>query len=254
MTGRSIIPTAEPFFFPGNEIGCLLIHGFTGTPKEMLPVGEYLAEKGYSVLGIRLAGHATHITDMNRVVWKDWLTSVEDGVNLLQASTKRLFLIGLSMGGLLSLASAPIFSPDGVIAMSTPYDVGSDWRLRFVNFVNILHRFIPEVKKGPPDWQNPDAEGSHASYATYPIKSIPQLLQLFDFSIAQLPKIKSPTLLVNSKLDATAPPDHAEMFISQMTNTEVERLTLEKSGHVITREPEQDILFEAVGKFIEKHT
>ncbi|HBF40708.1 MAG TPA: carboxylesterase, partial [Anaerolineaceae bacterium] len=26
---------AEPFLFKGNDTGCLLIHGFTGTPFEM---------------------------------------------------------------------------------------------------------------------------------------------------------------------------------------------------------------------------
>ena len=52
-----IIKTAEPFYFPGNSTGCLLIHGFTGTPKEMRPLGDFLADKGYSVLGIRLSGH-----------------------------------------------------------------------------------------------------------------------------------------------------------------------------------------------------
>jgi len=27
------IPGAEPFLFPGNHIGVLLIHGFTGSPR-----------------------------------------------------------------------------------------------------------------------------------------------------------------------------------------------------------------------------
>jgi len=44
-----LIPTAEPFFYPGNETGCLLIHGFTGAPKEMRWLGEYLTGKGYNV-------------------------------------------------------------------------------------------------------------------------------------------------------------------------------------------------------------
>ncbi|MBI1854527.1 MAG: carboxylesterase, partial [Chloroflexi bacterium] len=64
-----IIPTAEPFFLPGSKTGCLLIHGFTGAPKEMRWMGEYLADKGYSVLGVRLAGHATRPEDMIRSNW-----------------------------------------------------------------------------------------------------------------------------------------------------------------------------------------
>ena len=56
-----IIPTTEPFFFQGDSSkpACLLIHGFTGTPKEMRWMGEYLFRQGYTCLGIRLAGHAT---------------------------------------------------------------------------------------------------------------------------------------------------------------------------------------------------
>ena len=50
-----IIKNAEPFFFPGNTTGCLLIHGFSSSPREMQPLGDFLAGKEYTVLGIRLA-------------------------------------------------------------------------------------------------------------------------------------------------------------------------------------------------------
>ena len=93
-----IISTAEPFYFPGNKTGCLLVHGFTGSPKEMRWMGEYLANEGYSVLGIRLAGHATQPEDMMRMHWQDWLASVEDGYYLLKDQVDHIFLVGLSMG------------------------------------------------------------------------------------------------------------------------------------------------------------
>jgi carboxylesterase len=93
-----IIPTAEPFYYPGNKIGCLLVHGFTGSPKEMHWMGEYLESQGYTVLGIRLAGHATCLEDMSRMTWQDWATSVEDGYHLLKGCVDRIFIIGLSMG------------------------------------------------------------------------------------------------------------------------------------------------------------
>src|SRR6266545_2885177 len=52
-----IIPTAEPFLLPGNKTGCLLIHGFTGTPKEMRWMGEYLnREHGFTWLDARPEG------------------------------------------------------------------------------------------------------------------------------------------------------------------------------------------------------
>lgn len=39
----------NPFYFPGGQIGCLLIHGFSGTPAEMLPLGDYLAGQGLNI-------------------------------------------------------------------------------------------------------------------------------------------------------------------------------------------------------------
>ena len=49
-----IIPGAEPFFYRGGPIGALLIHGFTGAPKEMRLLAEALAAEGLTVLGVRL--------------------------------------------------------------------------------------------------------------------------------------------------------------------------------------------------------
>jgi len=39
------IPSAEPFLHVGDRVGCLIVHGFTGTPYEMRPLGDYLSKK-----------------------------------------------------------------------------------------------------------------------------------------------------------------------------------------------------------------
>src|SRR5690349_25061269 len=130
-----IIPSTEPFFFPGNEIGCLLTHGFTGTPKEMRWMGEYLHKQGFTVLGVRLAGHATRPEDMIRTRYNDWLASIEDGFRLLSGTAKRIYLMGLSMGGVLSLTLASYLPVRGIVAMATPYKLPDDWRLRYTKIL-----------------------------------------------------------------------------------------------------------------------
>ena len=58
MPETNIMQGAEPFFFEGNEVGCLVSHGFTGTTQSMRFLGEYLAgEGGLTVVGPRLEGH-----------------------------------------------------------------------------------------------------------------------------------------------------------------------------------------------------
>src|SRR5215207_5685819 len=123
-----IIPTAEPFLLLGEPTkpACLLILGFTGTPKEMRWMGEFLCQQGYTCLGIRLAGHATDPGDMIRSRWTDWTASVEDGYHLLRGITDNIFLVGLSMGGVIALLLSTRLDVKGVVGISTPYKLPDD--------------------------------------------------------------------------------------------------------------------------------
>ena len=44
-------PVAGPFDFPEGKHGVLLIHGFTGSPAHMRPLGDALRARGYAVRG-----------------------------------------------------------------------------------------------------------------------------------------------------------------------------------------------------------
>ena len=244
-----IIPTAEPFFFPGDRIGCLLIHGFTGAPKEMRWMGEYLAAQGHSVLGIRLAGHATQPADMLRMRWRDWVASVEDGYHLLSSFTDHIFAIGLSMGGVLALQFAAHHPLCGVVAMSTPYSLGNDPRLPYARY---LHYIQPNIPKGPSDWQNPEAPKDHVDYPSYPTRAIAELRDLLIEMRASLPKIQAPVLLIHSHKDGGVAPANAEQIYAQLSTKDKTLLWVENSGHVVTREPDRQQIFEAAEAFIQR--
>ena len=50
----------QPFRLRGGVRGCLLIHGFAGTPPEMRGVGEFLAARGYDVMAPLAEQAITH--------------------------------------------------------------------------------------------------------------------------------------------------------------------------------------------------
>jgi len=245
-----IIQSAEPFLYPGNEIGCLLIHGFTGTPKEMRWMGEYLAEQGYSVLGIRLAGHATKIDDLDHTSWQDWTASVEDGYHLLKGMCKDVFVMGLSLGGVLALYHAAHFPVTGGVAMSTPYVLPPDPRSRFIKPLSMFFRNIP---KGPPDWHNQEAAEGHIDYPAYPTKGILQLDAMVSELRSALSEVKVPVLLIHWHTDRGVAPENMNRIYDALGSEEKSKLWLDDSGHVITREPEREIVFKAVAEFIEQH-
>jgi carboxylesterase len=249
MHTSPVIPGAEPFYFPGGTTGCLLIHGFTGTPKEMRGLGEYLSQQGYAVLDVRLAGHATCPEDMLHVRWEDWVASVEDGWNLLAGSTQQAFVAGLSMGGVLALHLAAHHPVAGVIAMSTPHHLPDDPRLRFIE---ILSKFQPRVSKGNPDWFDPAVLQEHIDYPYYPTRAIAELRDLLAEMRTALPRVTAPALLIHSKNDGSVRPEdgHVEQIYAALGSPAKRIQWIEGSGHVITCDAARCLVFECAADFI----
>jgi carboxylesterase len=247
-----IIATAEPFLFPGSKTGCLLIHGFTGAPKEMRWMGEYLAGQGYSVLGVRLAGHATRPEDMIRSRWTDWTASVEDGYQLLRGLADRIYLVGLSMGGILSLLMSTRLEVRGVVAISTPYQLVNDWRLNYLEFLSLFQRYLPKVKGQPGSgWVDQEARIEHVSYPQNPVRSIAELRKLTAKMRASLPDVRVPVLLIHSKNDKYVLPENMELIYAKLVNVQDKtRLYVSESGHVVTRDAARTEAFKAAAEFI----
>ncbi|MCJ7715520.1 MAG: alpha/beta fold hydrolase [Anaerolineales bacterium] len=243
-----IVKNAEPFYFPGNSTGCLLIHGFTGAPTEMRPLGEFLADNGFSVLGVRLSGHGTKMADLTRSHWQDWSASVLDGWNLLQSTTDKIILIGLSMGGALALYHASFLPVQGVVSLSAPYRIDPDPRLVVLP---LLSHFIPYVSKGESDWQDPDAVEEHFSYDKYPTKAILQLNKLLGKLQQSLGKVTAPALLIHSKKDLGVNPENMTLIYQGLGTNEADKkmVWLENSGHVVTRDLEKMTVFNEVLSF-----
>ncbi len=249
-----IIPTAEPFFFPGNRTGCLLIHGFTGAPKEMRWMGEHLHQQGYSILGVRLAGHATDPEDMIRSNWTDWVASVEDGYHFLRGMADRVFLVGLSMGGILSLLMSTRLEVKGVIAMSTPYKLPDDPRLRHIEWISKIVAYMPKSDEEPgAGWFDKEAFGDHISYPQNPVRSIGELNKLLGEMRAALPNVRVPVLLIHSKDDRYVLPENMEMIFADLNNaSDKTKIYLTRSGHVVTRDAARGQVFAAASDFIRR--
>ena len=238
---------AEPYFFPGNDTGCLLIHGFTGSPTETRWMGEYLAERGYTVLGVRLAGHGTRPEDMARTRWQDWLGSAEDGWHLLQGTVKRIFVIGLSMGGVLTLCLAAKYPVAGIVTMSTPFALNPDPLLRFAKLIS---RFLPFQKKGPRLVREPEVYDWHVNYNVNPVRSGVELYALLDYMRSRLQRITAPALLIHSHADQAVPFSNMANIFENLGSQEKEMIEIDESQHLITLEPEREQVFQAAADFI----
>lgn len=254
MLQHQIIETAEPFFFPGGPVGCILVHGFTGTPKEMRLLGEYLNQKGYTVVGVRLAGHATDLNDMIRSRPGDWLASVEDGYHLLKSHCEKKFLVGLSMGGVLSLIQASRLPVEGVVAMSTPYDFPVRWAAKVPWVLRILSTVVPTQNKshGSP-WFKPEMGEGHISYPKHPVRSAYELNRLLRLLRVTLPEVNVPALIIHSRDDDYVVSENARKIFAAIGSSDKELLWVDHARHVITRDGDTSRVFDPIHKFIQNH-
>ena len=216
-------------------------------------MGEFLAEHGYTVLGVRLAGHATRPGDMIRSRYTDWLASVEDGYHLLRGAVERVMLVGLSMGGVLSLLSATRLDVNGVVAMSTPYELAHDPRLKIIRPLSFFAPYLPKTKQAPgAGWFDKEAWKDHVSYPRNPVRSIGELNRLLIEMRAALPKVRVPVLLIHSKDDQYVLPENAEKNFNALGTSDKELVWVTGSGHVVTRDAARHQVFETALKFIRR--
>ena len=256
-----LIPGAEPFLFPGGSTGCLLVHGFTATPNVMRWLGEHLAREGHTVMGIRLPGHATTPFDMVQTRWQDWAAAMYDAWHMMQNMTRRVFLLGHSTGGALSLLLAANRPVAGVVGMSTLTRIPPDPRMRPLRYLPLAVRLYllraysrvrPLVAKGPPDWVDQQALQSYITYPDTPLRAVSELRTLLLRVRASLDQVRAPVLLIHSKNDSYIPYQDSEYIYNSLGSREKDLLLVENSGHILPMDGERERVFEAASRFIQQ--
>ncbi len=130
-----------------SNIGIVLIHGFGGDTKDVLPLTNKLSMLGYQVETPLLTGHTGKKDDMKKANYKDWISDVENAYVRLKEKCDEIILIGFSMGGLLSLQVASKFKVKGIITLNTPIYIGSIINALKLIINDIIHFKFHNIKK-----------------------------------------------------------------------------------------------------------
>lgn len=232
---------AKEFYYKGNNTGILLIHGFTGTPSEVRFLGEFLRNKGYTVKGILLKGHGTTPEDMKKCSYRDWIHGAVEGYKSLKQECDEVFVVGLSMGGLLSLYLARNYDIKGAATLSAPIRIrGGAATAAFVekNFKTYVLRNLEKKNI------------NIISYDKSPIISVHNLFKLIRYVKANLEFIEKPVLIMQSYRDRTVSPISANIIYNNIGSKDKSIIYLHKSGHIITCDNEKQQVFEEVYNFI----
>ena len=240
---------AEPFFFPGDSTGILLIHGFTGSPSEVRWLGEKLNRAGYTVTGCLLAGHGTTVEDMAGTCWRDWYFSAEKCLLELRRKCDTIFIIGLSMGGLLSLYLSMFHKVKGVVALNAPIYLVNKQTI-FVPLLHHIKRFTGKPYRNKVI--QAASEEKTFAYDRIPLKALYSLREFIKLLCKELPEVVVPTMVIQSSQDRVVEPRSARYIFDKIASPEKTLHWFENSGHLITLEDQRETLLNLVLEFLEE--
>ncbi|MGM0578007.1 MAG: alpha/beta hydrolase [Myxococcota bacterium] len=217
----------------------MAVHGFTGTPWDVLPVAEGLAADGWSVRVPLLTGHDRGWRGIARARLSDWRRDVEEAARDVHERTGGpVLVVGLSMGALLclDLAQRGAVPVRAVGSLAAPLRLGRPARalsaLSRMGSPGWGERLIwPKI--GGPDIAN---RRPMPGASWMPLRGVAELGDLVRDVRADLAAVRAPLLVVHARRDHTAPPEGASLLAASVSSDWVRLVLLEEGYHVITRD------------------
>ena len=246
----------KPFQYEadGSEAAVLMVHGILGSPAQFEDIAKALHSQGYAAAGVLLPGHGGSARAFAQAKTADWQQEVRQAVSLLRQRYPRVFIIGHSMGGLLSIIEAAEHPVDGVILMSTPMRLKSGFKALRISLRILLgdpaqdddvlqcYRKANSVQKGP--------------FWVYPlwIPRMAGVLALMRKARRLLDRVHGPVLIIQSRRDETVSWKSQRMLANRLKSALVESLLIEKSGHSWFHPDEAETLRERIIRFLAAHS
>ncbi len=185
----------EAYLLEGtNNVGFVLVHGWSAMPRQVRHIAELLNEQGYWVKVPRLKGHGTYPEDLENAKAADWVRDSSEAVEELKKKEEIKYLIvaGVSLGGNLALLATLKTQVDGLILIGTPAYLKKHFLCWWiVQIGSMLKKYVK--KKYPKGVALNMMETS--SYQYFPIASAQEAFTVIRKFIRGLSKTTIPTLI-----------------------------------------------------------
>ena len=253
----AITPGAEPWSFTPKShtgslrFGALVVHGLTSNPDSMRGIAKALGAAGFHVELPLLPGHGTVMEDLVPIRWSDFVDTVEAAYSALAARVDKVVVVGLSLGGALTLrvgANHPEIV--GLVCINPAAEP------QIPEVIEMLQGMIDggtEVMPGiRGDIADPDA--TESGYDATPLRTMLSVIVDGLAPVAgEYPNLHMPMLLMNSPQDHVLEPKQSE-FLAARYGGPVERISLDRSFHVATLDYDKELIIDSTVAFAQRVT
>ena len=231
----------------GATVAFLLVHGFCASADELSTLAKYLSDNGYASFAVQIAGHGTTPENLQATSWQDWYESVRQGLNVVRSwNPKHLFVVGFSMGGVLSIFLASEESDiDGLVLIAPALKIPG-----------VLPKLVPLLKHFI-RYRDIDVEAAQqvydikrTKYDREPISAYHEFFKLQKSAKKRMSKISTPTIILQGTEDKTIDPESARIALEGISSVQKDLHRIEGAEHVISCHPTREIAYPLILKFI----
>ena len=235
----------KAFTLEGGKRAVLLLHGFTGSTKDVKRLGQYLQKRGYTCHAPMYRGHGVTPEELLLTSPTEWWQDVVDGYNHLKnLGYEEIAVAGISLGGVFSLKVAEEFPVKAVVSMCAPIKRNSTDGLfdRVYNYAKIYKSFEGKSKE--------EIVEELEALKNTNSESFNEVQEITEMTYDGLQHINSPTLVLQGSLDDEIYQTSASYIHETVETDEKEIIWYKESGHIITVGKEKEKVCEDVYEFL----
>ncbi|AMW98938.1 MULTISPECIES: alpha/beta hydrolase [Rummeliibacillus] len=237
----------QPFTLKGDHRAVLLLHGFTGSTKDVKKLGQFLNKQGYTCHAPMYRGHGVSAEEILKYGAKYWWEDVTRGYHhLKELGYQEIAVAGISLGGVFTLKVGAEFPVKGVVSMCAPIKRKSKEGLfeRLYNYAQVYKKL-----EGKDENQ---IQIELDALKAMPRQALDEVQKMIQHTSDEIEEIHSPTLVLQGKLDDSLYQESAPYIYETVEADEKEIIWYQNSGHIITLGKEREKVFEDTLHFLDE--
>ncbi|HZI50210.1 MAG TPA: alpha/beta fold hydrolase, partial [Terriglobia bacterium] len=234
-----------------NRVGILFVHGFTASPSEMRPMAQFVSDsKGWRCSAVLLPGHGSRVQDMQNADADDWVDAVQRAYEAMARGCDDVLLVGLSLGAVLCCHAALRQSQNsklrGLLLLAPAFAVTRS-RALGLKLLRPFHNLASKGKRASDYF----LDNRLYTYLQLPLNLAVQVMQLGQKAAASMGKLRAiPVMMFVGDRESTVSLERVLSVARE--NPWIRLVRLQHSRHILTVEPDQQILFETSVRFMEE--
>jgi carboxylesterase len=180
--------------------------------------------------------------------WEDWYAEADRSFGVLRERCGTVFVMGLSMGGSLSLRLAEKRADEVAgLVLVNPAVHTERWDRHLLPFIRHVVKSFPGISN---DIKKPGMD--EGAYDRFPLSSAYSMQQGWAQTRADIGRITAPLLLLHSREDHVVEPSNAAWILANVSSTDRTEVWLEDSYHVATIDNDAPLIFSSSLDFVRR--